>query len=196
MWEDMGTGELAFVIGMGVVGVALLFFTVYATCKVFISADYREMLEESNIHSSPILGLVITGAICVIFFMPVVQMVKTTYLFHTYGIEGVASIERKVMENEKAPHIKLQLPLADGRVETLTYECSSKQAMSYSEGDHVPVIYLPQAPQQWILNERWARYLSSALKAELYLIVCCFAELMGLLCLVTYWPLPSWRARS
>lgn len=195
MWEDIGTGELAFVIGMGVVGVSLVLFTVYATCRAFTSARYREMLEESNVHSAPILGLLITGAICVIFFMPVVQIVETTYRFHAHGIEGVATIEKKVMENEKAPHIKLQLPLADGRVETLTYECSSKQAMSYSEGDHVPVIYLPHAPQQWILNERWARYLSSALKVELYLIVCCFAALMGMLCMVMYWPLPSWRAR-
>lgn len=99
----MGTGELTFVIGMGVVGVTLLFFTVYATCKVFISADYREMLEESNVHSSPILGLLITGAICVIFFMPVVQIVKTTYTFHSHDIEGVATIEKKDMEDEKRP---------------------------------------------------------------------------------------------
>lgn len=196
MWENMEAGEVAFVVGMGVGGAALLCFTVYASFKMFFSADYREMIEASNVHSSPFLGLLITGALCAIFFMPVVQIVKEAWLFHAYGIEGVATVERKVMENGETVRTELRLSPADGREEMLSHEGATGLGRSCRVGDRVPVLYLPEAPQRWILNERWARYLSPALRVELYLVVCCFAELMGMLCLVMYWPLPMWRNRG
>ena len=193
MWENMETGEVAFVIGMTVFLAVVLCCTVYVTFKVFTSADYREMLEEMNVGSSPLLGLLIMGALSIAFFVPTAKVARDFYVYNTEGVEGVATLVRNVTTEDGKRYAEWRLPLPDGREQMLTREYASKGAVEHREGARATVLYLPESPQQWIENERWSRYLGPAFKVGLYLFVCCLAELMGLICLVMYWPLPAWR---
>lgn len=189
----METGEIAFVIGMAVFLAAVLCCTVYATVKMFTSASYREMIVAMNARSSPILGLLVMGALCVGFLVPTLHVVQDFYVYNTAGAEGVATVVRQVTTAEGNRYAEWRLPLPDGREQMLTREYSDKEVIKHAEGAQVPVLYLPDAPQRWIENERWARYLGPAFKVGLYLFACCFAGLMGMLCLVLYWPLAAWR---
>lgn len=193
MWENMEMGEVAFVIGMGVFLAAVPGFTVYATWKIFTSAAYREMVEEMNARSFPLLGALLLGALCIGFFVPVMRVVQDFYVYNTAGVEGEATVVRQVTAADGARYAEWRLPLPDGREQMLTREYSDKEKIKHTEGAQVPVLYLPDAPQRWIENERWARYLGPGLKVGLYLFVCCFAELMVMICLVLYLPPAAWR---